>query len=172
MEDCQKLRDENQKLLTQLNPNVNVKRCSVAVDSEDEICSFCRENLHLQPTIVLPRCGHSFHRSCFSKYKEVRCPLCRTPTEEEPSISGGICFHLGRRIWLDGAFHLLSLRRINRIEEGQLNAPCTSVARHSGLYLNCLETSIINSANYKDRFWFDIWDHSQSEFWAKKAFRL
>ena len=88
MEDCQKLRDENQKLLTKLNADVNVKRCSVAVDSEDEICSFCRENLHLQPTIVLPRCGHSFHRSCFSKYKEVRCPLCRTPTEEEfPPLS-------------------------------------------------------------------------------------
>ena len=78
MEDNQRLMDDNQKLQSQLDAIVDVEK-----SNEEEICSFCRENLQSQQTLVLPRCGHSFHRSCFAKYKDARCPLCRTPTEEE-----------------------------------------------------------------------------------------
>ena len=93
MEDNQRLKDENQKLRAQMNVVADLNKSNDRGDGDGEICSFCQERLHLQPTVTLPRCGHSFHRKCYAKYKEARCPLCRTPTEEEfPALPQSYAF--------------------------------------------------------------------------------
>ena len=73
---------DKQRLRDQLRTITNGKE-SEEEETEEEICSICRENLFSLPTTVLPRCGHLFHEICLVKYKEGVCPLCRTPIEEE-----------------------------------------------------------------------------------------
>lgn len=55
-------------------------------DGDYDVCAICHESLATGGQTVSYPCGHTFHRSCFSKYLEhanhhVKCPMCMQPCQ-------------------------------------------------------------------------------------------
>ena len=52
----------------------------------DSHCCICLENTMNNGNSILTKCCHRFHKECFSKIKDARCPLCRTDIVSLPLV--------------------------------------------------------------------------------------
>lgn len=50
-------------------------------DKQDQKCSVCMEDLKEAGAVMLPQCGHYYHRQCVEQWLALKncCPVCRMP---------------------------------------------------------------------------------------------